>query len=102
MLCQVGKEVKCIAVYFSSVRELEDGVYYKDGEIVLSENGEKTVVVRTDEVNLVGLHNFENIAAAVAMTYYAGVPLDILREVTKKFVAVEHRIEFVEKINACG
>ena len=99
VLCQFGKEVKCKAVYFSSVRELEDGVYYKDGEIVLSENGEKTVVVRTDEVNLVGLHNFENIAAAVAMTYYAGVPLDIIREVTKKFVAVEHRIEFVEKIN---
>ena len=50
-------------------------------------------------MNLVVLHNFENIAAAVAMTYYAGVPLDIIREVTKKFVAVEHRIEFVEKIN---
>ena len=48
VLCQFGKEVKCKAVYFSSVRELEDGVYYKDGEIVLSENGEKTVVVRTD------------------------------------------------------
>lgn len=87
-------QLKCKAVFFSSKEELENGVYYKDGEIILAENGKKTVVVRTDEVNLVGVHNFENIAAAIAITASAGVPLAIIREVTKKFVAVEHRIEF--------
>ncbi|MGN0467954.1 MAG: UDP-N-acetylmuramoyl-L-alanine--D-glutamate ligase [Acutalibacteraceae bacterium] len=92
-------ELKCKAVFFSSQRELENGFYYKDGEIVLSQNGEKTVVVRTDEVNLVGMHNFENIMAAAAITYCAGIPLDVIREVTKKFVAVEHRIEFTAEIN---
>lgn len=94
-----GEELKCRAVYFSSSTELYDGVYYKDGEIILSENGKKTVVVRTDEINLVGLHNFENVAAAAAITYYAGIPLDVIREATKKFVAVEHRIEFTKEIN---
>ena len=94
-----GEELKCRAVYFSSSTELYDGVYYKDGEIILSENGKKTVVVRTDDINLVGLHNFENVAAAAAITYYAGIPLDIIREATKKFVAVEHRIEFTKEIN---
>lgn len=94
VLREFAKDVKCKYVFFSSQTELENGVYYKDGEIILSENGKKTLVVRTDEVNLVGLHNFENICAAVAMTYYAGVSLDIIRQETKKFVAVEHRIEF--------
>ena len=93
-----GESVECKAVYFSSKTELLDGVYYKDGEIVHSENGEKTVVVRTDEINLVGLHNFENVAAAAAITYYAGIPLDVIREATKKFVAVEHRIEFTREL----
>ena len=98
VLRDFAKEAGCKVVFFSSQRELENGVYYKDGEIVLSENGKKTLIVKTDEVNLVGLHNFENIAAAAAITYYAGVPLEIIREVTKKFVAVEHRIEFTAEI----
>ena len=94
-----GKELKCKTVYFSSKTELSEGVYYKDGEIILSENGKKTLVVRTDEINLVGLHNFENVAAAAAITYYAGIPLDVIREATRRFVAVEHRIEFTRELD---
>lgn len=93
-----AKEVKAKVVFFSSLHELSDGVYYKDGEIILSENGRKTTVVKTDEINLVGLHNFENVAAAVAITYYANIPLEVIREVTKRFVAVEHRIEFTREL----
>ncbi|MGN1442978.1 MAG: Mur ligase family protein, partial [Acutalibacteraceae bacterium] len=48
---------------------------------------------------LVGLHNFENIMAAVAITDSFGVPMEKIREVVKKFVAVEHRIEFTAEIN---
>lgn len=99
VLREYGKTLGCKAVFFSSMRELDEGLYYKDGEIILAENGTKTVVVRTDETNLVGLHNFENIMAAVGMTYYAGVPLEVIREVTKRFVAVEHRIEFVRELD---
>ena len=98
VLREYGRSVNCKAVYFSSKTELSDGVYYKDGEIILSENGKKTLVVRTDEINLVGLHNFENVAAAAAITYYAGIPLEVIREATKKFVAVEHRIEFTREL----
>lgn len=100
VLREFGKTLKCKVVYFSSARELDCGFYYKDGEIILSKGGEKTVVLKTDEVNLVGLHNFENIMAAAAITYSAGVPLDIIRSVAKRFVAVEHRIEFVRELDS--
>lgn len=98
VLRDFAKEAACKVVFFSSLHELEEGLYYKDGEIILAENGQKTVVVKTAETNLVGLHNFENIMAAAAITYYAGVKLDTIREVVKRFVAVEHRIEFTREV----
>lgn len=98
-LREFGKELKCNVIYFSSQRKLTDGLYYEDGGIYIAKNGESTLFLRTDETNLVGLHNFENIMAATAMTMSFGVPLDTIREVVKRFTAVEHRIEFVTEKN---
>ncbi len=92
-------EIKAKVIFFSSRRCLENGVYLKDDEFVIALDGKRTVLCRTDEVNLVGVHNFENIMAAIAITYSFGVPMDIIRTVVKRFVAVEHRIEFVATKN---
>lgn len=97
VLRDFGGKAPCRVVFFSSARVLEDGWYYRDGAIYLSENGRVTKLLDTDDVNLVGLHNFENIMAAAAMAHCAGVPLDIIRDAAKRFVAVEHRIEFVRE-----
>lgn len=87
--------LKCKTVFFSSRHILEEGAYLENDEFVISLGGKKETVCRTDEVSLVGVHNFENILAAVAMTYCLGVPLETIRRVVKSFRAVEHRIEFV-------
>lgn len=89
------KEINCKAVYFSACRELTDGWYYKDGIIYEAENGISKPFIAVDETNLVGLHNYENIMAAAAMTKSFGVPDDIIKNAIRKFRAVEHRIEFV-------
>ena len=94
-----AKDLDCNVVFFSSRRTLENGVYLENGEFIISLSGKKEVLCRTDEVKLVGTHNFENIMAAVAMTYCLGVPTEIIRKVTKEFTAVEHRIEFVREVN---
>ena len=94
-----AKDLDCNVVFFSSRRALENGVYLENGEFIISLGGKKEVLCRTDEVKLVGTHNFENIMAAVAMTYCLGVPTEIIRKVTKEFTAVEHRIEFVREVN---
>lgn len=90
-----AKELSCNVIFFSSKRKIENGIYLDNKNIVLTVGGRNETVCRTDEVTLVGTHNFENIMAAVAMTYCLGVPLEIIRTVTKRFVAVEHRIEYV-------
>ena len=97
VLRDFGVHAPCKAVFFSSRHTLDEGWFCRDDEICLAENGTVTRLLGTDEVNLVGTHNFENIMAAAAMAHCAGVPLDVICDVTRRFVAVEHRIEFVRE-----
>ena len=92
---------KCPAtvVFFSSVQKLEEGIFLDGENIVWKSKTEEFVFARTDELKLLGRHNHENVMAASAMAYCAGVPKEIIREVIMRFTAVPHRIEFVEEIN---
>lgn len=95
VLREFGKKLKTKVTWFSSVRELEDGFYLKDGVIYSSEGGKKTEIVKTSQLKLLGRHNYENVMAAMAMALGFGAPLEAAREALVKFTAVEHRIEFV-------
>ncbi|MFQ6818978.1 MAG: UDP-N-acetylmuramoyl-L-alanine--D-glutamate ligase [Blautia sp.] len=99
VLREFGRDIVPETVYFSSVRKLEKGIYLDNGVIVLKTEKEEIPVVRTDELKLLGQHNFENVMAAVAMAYYAGVPMDNIRKSICEFTAVEHRIEYVTEKN---
>lgn len=99
VLREFGKNIVPRTVYFSSVRTLEEGIYLDGDEIILSMDGEKISVVRTGELKLLGQHNYENVMAAVAMAYCAGVPMDSIRKTICRFTAVPHRIEFVAEKN---
>ena len=99
VLREFGRDIVPETVYFSSVRKLEKGIYLDNGVIVLKTEKEEIPVVRTDELKLLGQHNFENVMAAVAMAYYAGGPMDSIRKSICEFTAVEHRIEYVTEKN---
>ena len=95
ILREFGKSIVPKAVYFSSARELEQGIFLRGDQIILRTEKEEIPVVRTGELKLLGTHNFENVMAAVAMAYYAGVDMDSIRRSICEFTAVEHRIEYV-------
>lgn len=88
-------EQKVQVLFFSSLRALQDGIYCQDGTIWLAENGEREPVVHTDELKILGQHNYENVMTAVGMAYCAGVPMDVIRKAVCAFQGVEHRIEYV-------
>lgn len=88
-------EQKVQVLFFSSLRALQDGIYCQDGTIWLAENGEREPIVHTDELKILGQHNYENVMTAVGMAYYAGVPMDVIRKAVCAFQGVEHRIEYV-------
>lgn len=99
VLREFGKNAVPKVVYFSSVRKLDEGIYL-DGDLIVLKTGEEEIpVVRTGELKLLGQHNFENVMAAVAMTYAAGVPMESIRKSVCEFTAVEHRIEYVTEKN---
>jgi UDP-N-acetylmuramoylalanine--D-glutamate ligase len=91
-----GDRCPATVVYFSSARKLENGLYYEGDYIYLAKNGNSTQLlnVKTD-MNLVGLCNIENVMAAIAIAMNADVPMENILATIKRFVAVEHRIEYV-------
>lgn len=94
-LREFGRRLHAKAVWFSSERELENGYFLKDNTIFRSVAGERTEIIKTEELNLLGRHNYENVMAAAAMAIGAGVPLNRVKEALRRFTAVEHRIEYV-------
>ena len=92
-------ETACPArvIWFSSARELPEGLFLKDGHIVMRSGGETKDILDTEKLMLIGTHNFENVMAAVAMTMSAGVPLETIVKAAYAFEPVAHRIEFAGK-----
>ena len=99
VLRKFGETAVPKVVYFSSVRTLEKGIYLEGDTIVLATETAKIPVVKTGELKLLGQHNYENVMAAVAMAYYAGVDMENIRKSVCEFTAVEHRIEYVTEKN---
>ncbi len=91
----IGERVRAQPFYFSSQRKLEKGIYLDGDAICLADGGEPVRVLTVHEMKLLGIHNVENVMAAIALTYSMGVPLEQIRKSVKDFRAVEHRIEYV-------
>lgn len=99
-----GSRCPAKVVYFSSKRELEEGVFLEGEEIFMAEQipgrgREKQRLMNIHDMNLVGICNVENVMAAIAICHAMKVPLDIILNTIKVFKAVEHRIEYVATKN---
>ena len=99
VLREFGKNIVPKTVYFSSVRKLDEGIYLDGDLITLKLEGKEIPFVHTGELKLLGQHNFENVMAAVAMAYCAGVSVESICKSICEFTAVEHRIEYVTEKN---
>lgn len=98
VLREFGKTIKN-PVYFSRKKKPSKGAYL-DGRIIRYFDGKNDYeVMSVDDMHLFGNHNYENVMAAIAMTIEAGVPLNIIINVIKDFMGVEHRIEYVRDKN---
>lgn len=95
LLREYAKELSCRILWFSSERKLSDGLYLENDAIFYTENGVATEICRTEDLNIIGKHNYENAMAAVGAAICIGVPLPQIKEGLKSFHAVEHRIEYV-------
>jgi len=95
-----AKEVNGKTIFFSSKEKLQDGFMYDeaDGIIKYAEDGVRRHVIKKQDVKLRGIHNYENICAALAATSSL-VDIESAAKTIKDFIGVEHRLEFVREIN---
>jgi UDP-N-acetylmuramoylalanine--D-glutamate ligase len=94
------KEAKGNVLYFSHKISLKDGAFFdmKDRTIKLAENGVVKNVCKQSDMKLIGVHNCENACAAIAATKHL-VKIQDLKKTIENFPGVEHRLEFIRKIN---
>lgn len=85
-------------ILFSSQRELADGYFYADECIYKAVQGKKQKLMNIHEMRLLGVHNVENVMAAIAMADAYGADMEVILNVVRDFKAVEHRIEYVKTV----
>lgn len=86
-------------IFFDSCGQLDSGVWIDNEKNIIFSDGEKDeIILNTSEIKLPGKHNLENFLAAIACVKDSVKKGSIIK-VAKNFNGVEHRIEFVRKIN---
>ena len=93
-------EVKGKVIFFSSTKKLKNGYVYdrEDGFIKKCTNGKCEKILNKNDIKLRGIHNYENICAALAATETVASK-EAQIEAVKNFKGVEHRLEFVREID---
>jgi UDP-N-acetylmuramoylalanine--D-glutamate ligase len=84
--------------WFSRQKQVAQGAYLRDGQIVFRNDGSEAVLGRRDEIPLRGEHNVENVLAGCAAAYLAGATPTAIATGVKTFRGVEHRLEFVAEV----
>lgn len=97
-LRELSSSIRADIFWFSSRRSLERGIWL-EGEDIIYCDTERIKVCTIHDMKLLGIHNYENVMAAVAVTMHMGVPIEFIRRAVAAFQGVEHRIEFVRQVN---
>ena len=85
--------------FFSSSEKLEEGIYLDGENIEVRWGAINETLINVNDLQILGVHNHENVMAAAAAAICANIPLDTIRSVLKAFAGVEHRIEYVATVD---
>jgi len=84
-------------VYFNVTRDQMEGVLFNGRHIILrGSEGEEIYDPRMS--GLLGIHNIENMMAAMVTARLRGCPRDVVQETIETFHGLAHRLEFVKEV----
>ncbi len=86
---------------FSRKQELEEGIFHLGGVITFRHNGHEETFP-ADAIRLQGVHNLENIMAALACALLLGCRPETSFAVAAGFESLHHRMEFVRKFKGAS
>jgi len=95
----LAKDCKARLVPFSRHEELDFGAFVKDGKAVIKDDERTVEICSLDDVRIIGTHNVENILAASAISYFAGIDHKVIGQAILAFTGVEHRIEYLGEVD---
>jgi len=86
----ITNDIASTKVYFNdSNNYLKNGIIYINNEPIIS----------TNDILLKGIHNYENILAALVLLTKLNIDFKYAKKVLQEFKGVEHRLEYVATIN---
>ena len=92
---ELALQSRATVVPFSRKKTLDAGAYLQGRDIVIKDfDGTIHNICSRDDLRIIGDHNVENVLAAAAICYYAGIDTDVIGSAVRAFPGVEHRIEF--------
>ncbi len=94
------KDFKAQIYEFSSENMVSKGLFL-DGNMICFRNDGCNIVEILDvrDLEVIGRHNYENVMAAILLTYLYGLDLPEIIKAIKTFKAISHRLEYVRSLS---
>jgi UDP-N-acetylmuramoylalanine--D-glutamate ligase len=97
LVWQAAQSLKARLFPFSRKVALDEGIFWRTGEVVFRHNGDECIFPTAD-FRLQGVHNLENIMAALACAMLLGCRQEANLELLNRFESLHHRMEFVREV----
>ena len=97
---EMDRIINAQVIKFSSKRALQKGIFIKKNNIVLRIPGANEEQYPLSIINLPGLHNAENVMAAIMAARLCGCSQENIIAAVAAFRGLPHRIEFVGEKNS--
>ncbi|HWI40826.1 MAG TPA: UDP-N-acetylmuramoyl-L-alanine--D-glutamate ligase [Verrucomicrobiae bacterium] len=101
LVAEIAPEVRATVFPMSQRRELAEGIFHRDGVIIFRFRGREERF-DTSGYRIRGVHNIENIMAALASTMLLGADPAGAQEGVQSFRGLSHRMELVRTLNGVG
>jgi UDP-N-acetylmuramoylalanine--D-glutamate ligase len=90
----MARDIRAQVTWFSSAKELQRGIYLKGDSLVFKAFDGSEEQYPLDMIGIPGLHNVENVMAAVMAARFCGCSREMIIAAVAGFRGLPHRIEF--------
>lgn len=91
--------IQATVALFSSAREVKQGIYLKGHDLVFKMAGQDKEQYPLDMIKIPGLHNVENVMAAIMAARFCGCSRESIITAVADFRGLPHRIEYAGEKN---
>ncbi|HRR08427.1 MAG TPA: UDP-N-acetylmuramoyl-L-alanine--D-glutamate ligase [Rhodothermales bacterium] len=95
---QIVQTAPFTSLALSIEKEVSQGAFLRDHNLMLRLEGREEVLMNADEVSIRGRHNLYNSLAAAVAARVMEIRSEVIRESLSTFEGVPHRLEFVREL----